>query len=241
MRLQRPAWLVGGLALLLSGAGALGQGTFENLGFESATIIPIVNEQIQFGPAFPGWTVYVGGVQRAVASYNFLALDSSILSIIDHSFVNPFGLPGGLIEGNYTAVLQAGVNSAPGGGNLPADTTLSETGLVPAGTESLQFRAHLDVSGFTGSFAVAMGGETLSLVPLQAGANFTVYGADIHTWAGRTAELDFTVIAQRPHIGDNYLYLDSIQFSNEPIPEPGMCTLFNLGALLVGWRALRRQ
>jgi hypothetical protein len=76
---------------------------------------------------------------------------------------------------------------------------------------------------------------------LQTGANYILYGADIHAWEGQTAELDFTAFAQRPHIGDTYLYLDSIQFSAQGVPEPGVLGLSALGALLVGWRGLARR
>src|ERR1035441_4592146 len=117
------------LAVLCATLSARAQGSFQNLGFESATLVPPSSEQVQFAPAFPGWTGYVGGTQRAVATYNFLALDSSVFSIIDYGFSNYFGLPGGLIQGNFTAVLQAGVDSTPPGGNQPADTTLAQMGL----------------------------------------------------------------------------------------------------------------
>jgi hypothetical protein len=179
----------------------------------------------------------VGGVQQFVAVYNGLFLDTAGFSIIDGGFTNPFGEPGGLIQGNFTAVLMSGIT----GVLQPADATLAQTGLVPAGTESLRFRAHLDNLSSSDTFSVALGGQTLSLIPLQAGANFIIYEADIHTWAGQTAELDFTCIAQRPHHSDTYLYLDSIQFSTVTVPEPGVFGLSALGALLLGWRGLWRQ
>jgi hypothetical protein len=228
-----------GLAFLCIGPSVLAQGTFQNLDFESATLVPPSGGQVQFAPAFPGWIGYIGGTQQTAAVHDLLALDSSAIGIIDSAFSNPYGLPGGLIQGSFTAVLQAGVDPTPSGGHQPADTTLAQTGLIPVGTESLLFRAQLDVSGLSGSFGVSLGGQTLSLVPLQVGANYIVYGADIHAWGGQTAELDFTAFAQRPHIGVNYLYLDSIEFSDQVVPEPGVFGLFALGALLLGWRGLR--
>jgi len=51
MNLLRPAWLSAGLALLLSGAGAVAQGTFQNLGFESATVVGPPGTSVNFGQA----------------------------------------------------------------------------------------------------------------------------------------------------------------------------------------------
>jgi len=207
------------------------QGTFQNLNFEEAFLVPIPGAglgRVQFAPAFPGWTGYVGGVQESAALYNNVYLDSSGISLID------FGWPifPRVIQGNFTAVLQAGWRL-----NVfePADTTLAQTGQVPAGTQSLQFRAFPDL-GISDSFAVSLGGQTLSLIPLATDANYTTFGADIHSWAGQTAELGFTVFAERPHQRNVNLYLDSIQFSTQPIPEPSAFGLFALGTLLLGWR-----
>ena len=67
MSLQIPARLIGGLTLLLSVAGALAQGTFQNLGFESANLAPIPPGQYG-GPvssfdAIPGWTGFRGRIR----------------------------------------------------------------------------------------------------------------------------------------------------------------------------------
>src|SRR5437667_7522155 len=121
---------------------ARAQGTFQNLGFESATLVPISGNSsspVQFAPAFPGWTGSVGGVQLSGALYNNFFLDSSGIGIIDAG--RPFSAL--VIQGTYTAVLQAGF--APGT-FTPADTTLSQTGLVPSAAQSLLFRADLDAS-----------------------------------------------------------------------------------------------
>ena len=88
---------------------------------------------------------------------------------------------------------------------------------------------------------VTLGGQQLSLTVLGSGANYTLYGADIQAMAGQTAELDFTLLAQNPHVDNNYAFLDSIQFSNQPVPEPGVVGLWALGAVLFGWRVVRRR
>jgi hypothetical protein len=171
--------------------------------------------------------------------YNDAALDSSAISIIDHGYTGVFTGAGGVISGNFTAILQAGLGGASG---TPADTAIAQTALVPASAQSLQFKAY--APGFLSPLiplVVTLGGQQLSLTPLASGANYTLYGADIHALAGATAELDFTVPAGNPHVNNNYVFLDSIQFSTVAIPEPGVFGLSALGALLLGWRVLRRR
>jgi hypothetical protein len=222
---------------LCSVAPGLAQGTFQNLGFEQANLVPVSANAVQFAPAFPGWSGFIGGVQASGALYNNLTLDTAAISILDHGWPNPFGGPGGLIQGNFTALLIAGLSSTLPGAQ-PVNVTLAQTGRVPVNTESLEFRAYTYSTSLSGSFVVTLGGQTLSLIPLQTGGNYTLYGADVHGFAGQTAELDFTVIAEQPHMNNEYLFLDSIQFSPQVIPEPGVLELSALGVLLLAWRML---
>ena len=220
-------------SILCATISAQAQGTFQNLDFESATLVPLPAGYVQFAPAFPGWTGLVGGVQQTVALYDSFYLDTSGISIIDQGWSHRFF--GGVIDGNFTALLQAGVVGAL---TNVANTTLSQTAVVPSSAQSLQFKADLAGSPLS-ALEVTLGGQQLSLAALGSGANYTLYGAAIPAWAGQTAELDFTVLAGNPHISNNYLFLDDIQFSNQSIPEPGVFGLSALGALLLGWRMLR--
>src|SRR5438552_2321094 len=86
--------------------------------------------------------------------------------------------------------------------------------------QNLGFESFQANAPFSGAFAVTLGGQTLSLVPLLVTPSNTLFGADIHSWAGQAAELRFTEIADRPHHVNEYLFLDSIQFSDQFIPEP---------------------
>src|SRR6266581_6845823 len=102
---------------------ARAQGTLQNLGFESATLVPISGNSsspVQFAPAFPGWTGSVGGVQLSGALYNNFFLDSSGISIVAQGWANPLAGASGTIEGNNTAILHAGLASGPGGTLQPA-------------------------------------------------------------------------------------------------------------------------
>lgn len=212
------------------------QGTFQNLGFESALLVPVPGDpygSVQFVSAFPGWTGYIATVQQTNALYNFTFLDTSAISVID---TNPIGWQVGVFQGAYTAILQAGLAYA----QPAADTILQQTGSVPPGAQSLQFWAFLDLPGGVNSFIVEVGGQSLSLVPLQTAGNYTLYGADIHSFAGQPVDLRFTVLAQNPHQANNTVFLDAIFFSDQVIPEPRTVGLFGLGALLLGWRFRRR-
>src|SRR5689334_12798940 len=94
--------------LLLAASSALAQGTFQNLDFESATLIPIPGDpyhSVQFAEAFPGWTCSAGTNLLSGALYNNAFLDTSGISIIDQSWSHSFFNTTGLIEGDFTAIL----------------------------------------------------------------------------------------------------------------------------------------
>lgn len=217
------------LALLRNASGQ----EFQDLDFESATLIPVPGDPyggVQFAQAFPGWTNTIVGAIDANALYDNMFLDSAGISIIDKN--SPYGLGAEVIDGRYTAILQSGLGYTSNGA-IPTDTTLSQTGLVPLGTESLQFKAN-EWFDSSGTFAVTLGGQTLSLTVLGTGANYTLYGANVSQWAGQTAQLAFTVFGENPHVNDESLFLDDIQFSSQSVPEPNVFALFVLGGLSFG-------
>jgi len=184
-------------ALLNLAEAGFGQG-FVNLNFESASLVPAGPFEVQFAQAFPGWIGTVGGVQQTIAISNTIYLDTSGISIINGNYDN-FGFgPAGPLQGNYTAILQAG---------LHGDTSLSQTGLVPANAQSLQFEAVQAVDGVSAMipFVVTLGGQNLSLTVISNALNYTLYGAIISSWAGQTAQLSFTVFAENPHVDNQYL------------------------------------
>jgi len=59
--------------------------------------------------------------------------------------------------------------------------------------------------------------------------------ADISGYAGQTVELRFTTT------DSDLAGLDSIYFSNEPVPEPNVLALLGVGAVLLFWRFRRRS
>jgi hypothetical protein len=237
VKLRGAIWFVLVLKALVLIRSASAQG-FVDLDFESATLVPAVGDPygaVSFPQAFPGWTKAIVGAIDSNALYDNIFLDSAGISIIDKNA--PFNLDSFVFDGRYTAVLQSGFGYTSNG-QMPTDTTLSQNGLVPVGTESLQFKANTLFDSL-GAFAVTLGGQTLSLTTLGTAANYTVYGANISQWADRTAQLSFTVFGENPHVDDEFLYLDDIQFSSQPIPEPSEMRLFSAFIAFLCWRRMR--
>ena len=207
MKLPRTIWSVVFSLVLISRASAQ---SFLNLDFESATLVPVgtTSQYVQFAPAFPGWTASIVSPFNTNALYDNAYLDSAGISIIDSKAQS---LAGAVIDGVYTALLQSGLGYTTNGA-IVSDTTLSQTGLVPSDAKSLQFKA-----AASGKFAVTLGGQALSLAILGGGTNFTLYGANVGQWAGQTAQLGFTIFGDRPHVNDEGLLLDDIQFSPQSV------------------------
>jgi hypothetical protein len=207
------------IVLLLGKQQGNCQGTFQNLDFESANIAPgtPINSQVSAIDALPGWavTTHVG--------CDFFSIGGAFISIIDTN------LGGGItpLQGQYSAMLFGGEGGP---------TTLSQTGMVPIGTKSLQVDlAGRDVS----SLIVSMGGQTIPLFPEATFPNYTQYGGDISSFASQTTTLSFT--EQIPAGGPpGVLELDDIQFSVSPVPEPATFALFATGALLLAFRRRRK-
>jgi hypothetical protein len=215
------------------------QGTFQNLDFEAATLVPISGDpynRVQFAAAFPGWTGNVGGSLQSGALYNSYFLDSSGIGIIDRNApTNVLGVRP--ISGIYTAVMMAGVLlSNP---TVPADVTLSQVGLIPDDAQSIRYKVY-GISG-GGGFVTSVGGQQLTPVVLGSETNYLLVGVDVHQWAGQTAELAFTLVAGRPHRANTYLFLDDIQFSDIAVPEPGAFGLLAFGGVALFWKKLTRQ
>ena len=240
MRLHGPAWLVGGLALLLGGGGAAGQGNFQNLDFESASAVnapPYQPTMLPIAQVFPSWTAYYGTTPVTQVYFNGFSLGSALVTLISS---NTMYVGGDVIQGNYTATLSAGneVNDqGPTGAFVSA--AIVQTSLVPVTAKSLRFAASPLWPGSVADLSVTFNGQDIPFFPLAYYSNYVEYGADISAFAGLTGELRFT--EQPITRNDATVTLDQITFSNLPVPEPSVFGLSALGALLLGWRVLRRQ
>jgi len=204
---------------------------FINLNFESANVSGYSpdSSDVPTTSALPGWTVYYSNSSGTNAAtqvwYDGISLGGAIISIIDTNA--PSFSP---IQGKYSAFLFGGGTSE----NL-LSASISQTGLVPVGTQSLLFDAY--VSG--NSFNVMLGGQTINMTPLQTFANYTLYGGNIPSnFAGQSELLSFT---EPPATGTqpSMFELDNIQFSSSVVPEPSTLALCALGGLFLAWRNRR--
>lgn len=205
------------LVLAVTLAQMRAQGTFQNLDFESATLVSIPGDpfgRVEFVPAFPGWVGFIGTSVQTVADHNSRSISEPGIAIMGSDFPAPNSF-----EGHFYARLYL---AFPG---PPVVAALAQTGTVPADAESIRF--------YAGSFDTPFlyfAGQQIPVSVLQTTPAYTVYGGNISAFAGQMGELRF----------EGSLTFDKILFSPEPIPEPSVFGLFALGALFLGWR-LRRM
>jgi hypothetical protein len=214
------------ILVALFSASVLAQGTFQNLDFESANPVsagnPFDPSQITFASAFPGWSGSIGGNVPSTSELNNYSLGAAEINIFGPGWS---GTQPGIIDGSYTAFLQA---FFPGQGNV----SLYQNGTVPVNAESLQFSAWALTS--TGGFSVSFAGNSLAPVLLSSeesasGQPFNVYAVNIAPYAGQTGQLEFTAFANTQ---TSQIELDDITFSTQTVPEPGTFVLTGIGGFL---------
>src|SRR5438093_3501432 len=158
---------------------------FVNLDFESANV-PILapGEPGGFVPradAVPGWRVFFGGGESPAVLYNDPTFGSSSVMLSGPNFV-VFGSPIPAIEGRFSVYLNAG-DGAP----VLNPASISQTGLVPSGSLSIQARIYTG----TPDFIVSLNGTAITMYPLSVTSGYTIYGGDISAFSGQTATLAF--------------------------------------------------
>jgi hypothetical protein len=215
------------LALLLDPGTVSAQATFQDLSFLAATNLPTIGPTlVPVSNAFPGWTVYEGGVQATQVAYDGVSAGSVAVTLVGTNVARPDSPP---LEGNYSATLDGGET---GTGLGPAE--IAQTGTIPPSTESLFFTANYNVFGY---LTLAFNGQNLPYAEVSSTANYQVYGANISEFAGETGLLSFT---ETPTSSTPFpiAYLNDIQFSNQQIPEPQTWALLlcGAGALAAGRR-----
>jgi hypothetical protein len=225
------------LLVYLGYTTALCAQAFQNLDFEDATLSPVPAGQygglVPVTDAFPHWTGYLGANQVTQVLQNNSTLGDASIDIFGPDW--PYG---GIIQGQYTALLQCGGNPFTHDSSDLLDASLAQVGLVPVGAKSIQ----LEVSPWLGaSFAVSFDGQALSLSPVGSGPTYTLYGGDISAFAGQVGELRLTTLstATAPYSG---VYFDAITFSPDAIPEPSCLSLVLVGvACLAFWHRAGRR
>ena len=198
--------------------GAYSQGTFQDLDFENATLVPL-GPGYSAASAFPAWECLVGTTPTTVVYLDARPLGSAEVSLINN---NP-SEGAAPLQGNYSASLFSTPSTT---------TTLSQTGLVPAGTQSIQ----MDASEQLGSFSVTLGGQPIKMVAWETLRDYTVYAGNVSSLAGQSANLSIT--ENFPINPNNYpagVEIDDIIFSPTAVtPEPSPLILTGMGGILFG-------
>jgi len=212
---------LGVLALLICGLSAQSQGTFQNLDFERANV-PLVPTN-QFGAAvattdgLPGWTAYFGSSQATTIGHNDTTFGGAGVSI-----EGPDWPSSQILQGNYSVLI---ASSSAGPLNTAA---IAQTGQIPQTAKTLVFW-WAPLSSIEPSF----NGQAIALTQVGAGSNYRIMMGDVSPFAGQTGELRFTSSVN----GGGFL--DNIQFSSQPIPEPSVLGLSLLA--LIGIFTARRR
>ena len=201
--------------------------SFQNMDFEQANISPApagyiptyALNPISAADALPYWTVREDTtVCTAVSSSPGLDQTFVYLApVYNYGYASHPSL-----QGAFSIELSAS------GLDTYKSASISQTGLVPAGTRSIQFQLRTYLGG--------PGVESLIVTLNGTPVNFSTFGGvmnmagDVSAFAGTTAELTFTATSF-----SNYM-IDSIVFSSQAVPEPSTLTLLTVGGLFLGWR-----
>jgi hypothetical protein len=191
----------------------LGQGTFANLDFEQA--IPAqFSGAVAAAQAIPYWTAEIAGIPQTYIDQNGLSTGAPEVVLLTPIAGQP------PIDGDYSVMLTA---------NPLASSSISQTGQIPAGSQSLLF----DAAPGLGPLMVTVGNDSLTLFPVRSGPRFEVYGVNISPWAGQTEPLTFTASAYS--IALNNWEIDDISFSpTAVVPEPNPLGLTAIAGVLFG-------
>ena len=158
-----------GLDLPALGQGNLGDGTFQNLDFSSADVQFIGSSGVEIypGPALPGWSPTIGAAEPSSMLYNDIYTGSAGIALL--------GPTQPAVNGDYTVVLEGGVFAQSG------PVSLQQTGIVPAGANSIQFLSgtYPFYPKSVNEFGLNINGQPVSLVPLSVANNIWTYGGNI--------------------------------------------------------------
>ena len=203
---------------------------FRNLDFESP-VQPLTPGFVPTTNAFPGWRVFAGDIELHEVVYNGFALSGAQASLVSFDGV---GTPSP-IEGSFSAYVYSGlVYTTP---PAPGPASLLQVGLVPSGSRSLHFKSGWELP------RVSLGGSLLPVFMLSEGPNYTLYGADITPYAGQELELRFTAPVDPTRVfeyGRTHSFIDSIEFSTTPVPEPTSWALAAVAGVF-GWFVWRQS
>jgi len=223
---------VGFLVVCAGCAGVSSAAAFANLDFEQAQIQNISGTGglfIQPGPALPDWTPKEDNnpvSQFPTASFPQVTY---IELVSDNVFEHTSG--SSPIQGNFSVELSAYAGGTPG---QSQSASISQTGDVPAGTQTIHFLVRDPSGGVDASTpTVTLNSTPIPIVPLSNNAGIIEYAGDVSLFAGTSPTLTFAAIASGPI--QNVYDLDSISFSTVAIPEPG-CFFAAFGVIALASR-----
>jgi len=202
---------------------------FANLDFEypNLPLNPVFN-YIPASKGIPGWMPYLSTsttTNVGALGYDTLSEGGAIIILEDTNA--PSGIPFP-IQGSYSVLLEGASGVF---GNNPTAASIGQTGTIPNTAQSLTFY----LGDLYGNFQVSFNGQPLSFTAISNTLNYTIYGADISSYAGQTGQLLFTAPLQTDAM------LDNIQFSSLPIPEPTAFALGVLGVFILGFHYRRNR
>jgi hypothetical protein len=223
---------------------AFGQG-FQNLDFEMATVSPApsgytplnARPPISAADALPYWTVRLDETVSTAIWGAPDALDETSVALVS----------GGTYP-NYTPLQGAFSVQLYAYADVPAgyyhNASLSQTGLIPTGTRSIQFLVlSPPVAGiYPANPAVMINGIPISIFSLSTSGGVITMAGDVSAFAGTTATLSILSagVSGSPYLNENIFALDNIQFSTTAVPEPSTFALTAPGGLLLGFRRWKK-
>jgi len=187
---------------------------------------------VPVGAALPAWNVSgtSGNYPVVVADvlYDGYGSSSNWLVSINDSNTGHGYAP---IQGQYTVAFKTTVGST---------ATIGQTGLIPPGTESLRMDVRTSGSPFSVLLVSGLTYHPISMMPLENFPDYTAYGGDVSALAGKVVTLSITESSPLG-AGAGLLELDNINFSVQPVPEPGISALFLWGAAAFGYKCRRTR
>ncbi len=136
------------------------------------------------------------------------------------------------LEGNFSAFLFGGDEFAN------SSITISQTGLVPSGSLSLQMLVGTYDGFHNGPFVVALNGQMINMVALQSFQKYILFAGDVSSYAGKVGTLSITAVPVA--FAPNMVSVDGIVFSAQAVPEPSAFALAGIGFSLFGFRRWRK-